>query len=255
MNSPRSFSETCLIMPLPNWATLPEIVRSVSTMTRVPTGSGRRSAVIRADALPGPAGVLALGIDHGMVRRVVLGREPGGAAEVADHRSELDPDLALVDLTVEPGQARARHTGRDRLEIGQYRPGLRRWHAHGELVGDLHAVPSLGSNSSAIASRSSGVLAIADSVRSASSRPSDDAPSTVSAETQSIVSASPGALSRSSAAGPADEVGGARDQRVGRRPAPGAERSVPRGRVEGTRSSGRGSAAGARRAARGSGSR
>ncbi|RAO61582.1 hypothetical protein PSN01_01541 [Micromonospora saelicesensis] len=39
-------------MPLPNWASLPEIFRSVSTLTNVRSPSGRRWAVTSADAVP-----------------------------------------------------------------------------------------------------------------------------------------------------------------------------------------------------------
>ena len=41
-------------MPLPNWAILPEIFRSVSTLTTVRVPSGHNWALITADALPAP---------------------------------------------------------------------------------------------------------------------------------------------------------------------------------------------------------
>src|ERR1700724_1487989 len=53
-NWPSSLVDTSLIMPLPNCAILPEIFRSVSTLTTVLEPSARHCAVIAAAALPAP---------------------------------------------------------------------------------------------------------------------------------------------------------------------------------------------------------
>src|ERR1039457_5758163 len=53
-NWPSSFVDTSLIMPLPNCAILPEIFKSVSTLTAVLAPSARNCAVIAAVALPAP---------------------------------------------------------------------------------------------------------------------------------------------------------------------------------------------------------
>ncbi len=53
-NWPSNFADTSLIIPLPNCAILPEIFRSVSTLTTVFEPSARKCAVIIAAAWPAP---------------------------------------------------------------------------------------------------------------------------------------------------------------------------------------------------------
>src|SRR5580693_2536101 len=59
-NWPSSFSDTCCSIPLPNWASLPTIFRSVSTVTFVRPPSSCSWAVTVAAALPVPRASLPL---------------------------------------------------------------------------------------------------------------------------------------------------------------------------------------------------
>jgi hypothetical protein len=69
---------------------------------------------------------------------VVLLGEPGGAGELGDHRAHLDLHLALVDVTVHPGELGARQARRDPLQVGEHLPGDVDRYVHGELVRDFH---------------------------------------------------------------------------------------------------------------------
>ena len=102
-------------------------------------------------------------------------------------------------------------------------------------------------------SRSSGVLAIAPSVRNTSARIEFGDSERTEGRHQSIASARPGGLSSSRRAHSADELRRGVDQRLRRRRARTDAGSPRRVRWSGTRSSGRGSDVAGRRAVRGCG--
>ena len=93
-NWPSSLSETSCITPRPNWAGLPVTARSVTTSTSVPPEADGAIAQRHLGAGGAVAAlVLALGVDHEPVRRLVLLHE--GARAVVDQRDR--PSLTFTE--------------------------------------------------------------------------------------------------------------------------------------------------------------
>ena len=83
------------------------------TLVRPSPFCGSSWAVMSAEALPWPAGVAALGLEHGLVGGVVLLDEGGLALVLGGDRADLDLHhaavlVALDLLELRAGQARAR---------------------------------------------------------------------------------------------------------------------------------------------------
>ena len=200
-------------------------------------------------------------------------RRTNTASKTASNAGSSDrpPDQRDPRRPVQPGE-RVRRGGRQRpgevLDAGQpdryavlraaappgrpRRPPGRRpaaWSAQPASAREGRAVQRVDDDRA----RSSGVFAIAPRVRSTSGRARSAAPSAASADTQSIVSAIPGALSRSSSrTRPTNWV----TEEISASFAAGHRAAQDLGRAlrrRGSRSSGRGSAGAARRAARGCG--
>ena len=142
-NWPSSLLDTSARTPRPNWATLPVMVRSVTTVTRVPSPSGTSVAVTSRVGVALAPGVAALGLEHDPVGRDVMLLEAGGALVLRGDRADLDLDDPAVVVALDLLQLGTRHAGRDPLDVGQDGPGVIDGHADPELVAQLHVASLL----------------------------------------------------------------------------------------------------------------
>ena len=124
--------------PRPNWATLPVTVRSVCTVTCVPSPSGVERGGDRGAGVALAARVAPFGAQHGAVARFVELLEHGLALVLRGDRSDLDLHDAAVLVALDLLELRTRHARGDALDVGEDRPGRRRWNGDTEVVGQLH---------------------------------------------------------------------------------------------------------------------
>src|SRR5581483_10089799 len=84
------------------------------------------------------SGVAALGLQHGAVLVGVLLDERCLALVLRGDRADLDLHDPAVLVTFDLLKLRARHAGRDPLDVREHVPGGRRGDGHAEVVGQLH---------------------------------------------------------------------------------------------------------------------
>ena len=117
-----SLALTSASTPRPNWATLPVTVRSVTTVTAVPSPSRLERGGDGGVGVALAPGLAALGPEHGAVRRLVLLDERGLALVLRGDGADLDLDDAAVLVALDLLQLGARQAGRDALDVGEHRP-------------------------------------------------------------------------------------------------------------------------------------